>query len=533
MARGRTDRGFDLSRRDFLVTTGGVLAGMAAFGLVQPAAAGKRHPQRGGILHFGSSGDAAGLDAHTHNQNHVSAPTTVMYTGLTDIDRRGNIVPGIAESWEPNAELTAWTFRLRKGVLFHNGREVDAEAVKLNLMRIKDPDIGGDWERGAVDTIQSVEVLDRYTVRIDTTMPDVSLPSNVMHYPTRLMAPDAFDTAADHPIGTGPFKFVSWTRNHEARMVRFENYWETDAEGHSLPYLEEIIGKVKRENSVRLTALRTGQVQLINTMAQADIERFKETQGSKYDLWEWHGGGQFVTFNWRQGPFQDKRLRMAAAHAIDRNAIHHAVYYGQGAMANQPFPEGNPWHLEGIRSLGYDPDKAKALLKEARAAGTEIKILCNVNNVLHRETAQVVQDLWSTIGFKVAVELLDTVPWRQARSEGTYPAAIQGHTFRYDPDDFFARNLHSKSEYSQVLSGWQNARYDALVEEAKRTLDQARRKELYTEAWNIVNVELPFFYLHEVTQTSAAAKTLRGYQPGSAGALHYQVGGLRAAYLEA
>ena len=83
----------------------------------------------------------------------------------------------------------------------------------------------------------------------------------------------------------------------------------------------------------------------------------------------------------------------------------------------------------------------------------------------------------------------------------------------------FARNLHSKSDYSQVLSGWKNARYDQLVEEAKRTLDPARRKELYTEAWNIVNVELPFFYLHEITQTSAAVKELRGYQPGSAGAV--------------
>jgi peptide/nickel transport system substrate-binding protein len=531
MTRGSRNREFDLSRREFLVTTGGGLVGLAAFSLVEPAAAATRHPQRRGSLSLGSSGDAAGLDAHTHNQNHVSVPTTVMYTGLTDIDQRGNIVPGIAESWEPNQDLTAWTFRLRKGVLFHNGREVDAEAVKLNLLRIKNPSIGGDFERGAIDTVESVEVLDKYTVRIQTTVPDVSLPSNIMHYPTRLIAPDAFDTASDHPIGTGPFKFVSWIRNNEAKMVRFENYWETDAEGHNLPYLNEISGKPKREPSVRLTALRTGQVQLINTMAQADIARFKETQGDKYNLWEWHGGGQFVVFNFRRGPFQDKRLRLAAAHAIDRQAIHHAVYYGHGAMADQPYPEGNPWHLEGIRSLQYDPDKAKVLVKEARAEGTEIRILCSVNNVIARETAQVIQDLWTTIGFKVTVDSLDTVPWRQARSEGLHPAAIQGHTFRYDADDYFARNLHSKSEYSQILSGWENVRFDQLVEEAKRTLDQARRKEFYTEAWNIVNAELPFFYLHEVTQTSAAAKTLQGYQPGSAGALHHHGGGLRTAYL--
>jgi peptide/nickel transport system substrate-binding protein len=533
MVRARAGRESEFSRREFLVTTSGALAGVAAFGLVNPAAAAKRHPQRGGTLLFGASTDAGNLDAHAQNQSYTGGPTGLMYIGLTDIDQRGNIVPGVAESWEPNQELTAWTFRLRKGVLFHNGRDVDAEAVKLNIERIKDPAIGGDWERGAVENVDRVEVLDKYTVRIHARVPDVTMPSHVMYYPTRLMAPDAFDTASEHPIGAGPFKFVSWTRYTETRLVRFENYWETDAEGHQLPYLDEIIGKPKREPSVRLTALRTGQVQFINSMAQADIDRFKETPGDEYQLWEWGGAGQFVVFNWRRGPFQDKRLRIAAAHAIDRQAIHHAVYYGHGAMSDQPYQEGNPWHLEGIRSLAYDPDKAKALLKEARGVGTEIKILCNVNNVLHRETAQVVQDLWSKVGFNVNVDLLDTVPWRQARSEGMHPAAIQGHSYRYDPDDFFARNLHSQSEYAKILSGWENARYDALVEEAKRTLDPARRKELYTEAWNIVNVELPFFYLHEVTQTSAAAKELRGYQPGSAGALQYSGGGLRAAWLTA
>src|SRR5919109_4003387 len=207
MARREREEPLKLSRRDFLITTGGALVGLSALGVVDGVAAGSRHPQRGGTLLYGASIDAGGLDAHTHNQNHVSVPTTVMYTGLTDLDQRGNIVPGIAESWEPNQELTAWTFRLRKGVLFHNGREVDAEAVKLNLMRIKDPAIGGDWERGAIANVDSVEVVDRYTVRLNARVPDSSVPTSVMHYPTRLMAPDAFDTASEHPIGTGPFKF--------------------------------------------------------------------------------------------------------------------------------------------------------------------------------------------------------------------------------------------------------------------------------------------------------------------------------------
>jgi peptide/nickel transport system substrate-binding protein len=531
MTRGRVDKKFEFSRREFLGTTGGVFAGMAAFGLVDRAVAGTRDPQRGGTLHYGSRTDIAGLDAHRHNQNHIIHATAAMYDGLTDIDQRGNLVPSLAESWEPNQELTAWTFRLRKGVLFHNGREFDAEAVKLNILRIQDPAIGHDFIRGGLENVDSVDVLDKYTVRLNAKVPDAALPTSIMRYPIILMAPDAFETSAERPIGTGPFKFVSWARWNETKLVRFENYWETDAEGNNLPYLDEIIIKPKKEDSVRLTALRTGQVQLINTMAQADVERFKETARDKYTLWRWHGGGNFVVFNFRRGPFQDKRLRTAAAHAIDRQAVHHAVYYGQGAMSDQPYLPGNPWHLEGIRSLEYDPDRAKALLKEARAVGTEITILCSANQATRHQTAQVLQSLWNTVGFKATVEPLDTVPFQDARRDGTFDGLINGHTYRYDPDDFFGRNLHSKSEYSQILSGWQNAKYDQLVEEAKRTLDPARRKELYTEAWNIVNVELPFFYLHEFPHTSAAVKALHGYQPGSAGAITYQGGGLRTAYI--
>ena len=249
MARGATDRKSGLSRRDFLITTGGALAGMAASGFVSAAPAGKRHPQRGGILNYGPNNDVGGIDPHIQNQNQYYQATASMYNGLTDIDQRGNIVPSLAESWESNKELTAWTFRLRKGVLFHNGRELDAEAVKLNIMRIKDPAIGHEFLRGALDTIDSVEVLDKYTLRLNTDTPNVSLPTSVMRYPTVLQAPDAFETASDHPIGTGPFKFVSWTRWNETRLARFENYWETDAEGNSLPYLDEIIVKIKREDS--------------------------------------------------------------------------------------------------------------------------------------------------------------------------------------------------------------------------------------------------------------------------------------------
>jgi peptide/nickel transport system substrate-binding protein len=164
--------------------------------------------------------------------------------------------------------------------------------------------------------------------------------------------------------------------------------------------------------------------------------------------------------------------------------------------------------------------------------GTHLKIVCGANVAFAREIGQIVQEQWNSIGFKVDLQPLDTVPFLQARKQGDFDGLLNGHTYRFDPDDFFGRNLHSKSEYAQVLSGWKNDRADQLLEEAKRTLDPARRKELYTEVWSINNVELAQFQLHEVTQTSAAVKALRGYQPNVMGALSYHGGGLRTAYLE-
>src|SRR5436309_3469234 len=157
----------EISRRALLTTASAALvSAVLGRGLAHPSEAAQRHPKRGGILQFGARADTAGLDSHRHNQLHTSHPTAAMYTGLTDIDQQGNIVPGIAESWEPNQNLTAWVFRLRQGVLFHNGREVDAEAVKLNILRIKDPAISTEFNHGAIQSIATVDSLDKYTVRL-------------------------------------------------------------------------------------------------------------------------------------------------------------------------------------------------------------------------------------------------------------------------------------------------------------------------------------------------------------------------------
>ncbi len=521
-----------LSRRTFLTTSGTAIAGATLGGLVSQSEAAKRAPEWGGELKFGTRLDASGLDSHRNNQYHTSMPIAAIYTGLTDIDKTGTIVPGVAESYEPSKDLTSWTFRLRKGVLFHNGREVDADAIKQNLMRIKDPKIGSGWHRGTIKSVDTVDIVDKYTVRINLSVPDASLPANVMHYPTNLQAPDNFENASNHPIGTGPFKFVSWKRYGDTRLERFENYWETDDKGYSLPYLDTIVGAPKREDAVRLTALRTGELNLIDHMPYAGVENFKKKYGDQYQVWQLHLGGVFVEFNWRSDIFKEKTLRTAAAHAIDREAIHHAVFYGQAKMLTQPYPPGNLWHMEGYNVHEYDPDKAKSILKKAKAVGTEVLLLCRTEPSYNLQCAEVLQNLWTEVGFKVKVEPTDRPVEREKLRASEFDAHIQGHSYRFDPDAFFDRNLHSKSAYGKVRHAWHNERYDKLIEESKRTPDQAKRRELYTEGWNIVHEELPQFHLHELSMISVAHKSVKGYEPCVVAPFTYSGGGIRSAYIQ-
>ena len=525
-----------LSRRSFLARGSAAMAGATLGGLASRSEAAQRDASKGGVLKFATRLDSTGLDSHRNTQYHTSIPTGAMYTGLTDIDQKGNIVPGVAESYEPSKDLKTWTFRLRKGVLFHNGREVDADAVKQNLMRMKDPSLGiWTFTRAAVKSIESVDVIDKYTVRVNLSQPDAGLPANVMHYPTNLQAPDNFDNSANHPIGTGPFKFVSWKRYTETRMVRFENYWETDAAGNNLPYLDEIIGRPKREDAVRLTALRAGEVNLIDHMAYAGVEDFKKGYGDNFDIWPLHLGGVFVEFNWESNIFKDKTLRVAAAHAINREAIHHAVFYGQARMLTQPYPPGNPWHMDmdGYKVREYDPDKAKAMLKKAKAVGTEILLLCRTQPNYNMQCAEILQNLWSEVGFKVRVEPTDRAVEREKLRAGEFDAHVQGHSYRFDPDAFFDRNLHSQSAITKTQHRWHDERYDKLIEEAKRAPSQEKRRELYTEAWNIVHEELPQFHLSELSMISATHKSVKGYQPCDVAPYTYHGGGIRSAHIQA
>src|SRR5919202_926749 len=186
MARGTIDTDPTLSRRAFLATTSGALASAAACGLMGQASASKRHPQRGGTLRFATRGDAAGLDPHRITIYLVSTPLAATTQGLLDLDLQSEPVPGIAAEWDISPDLLTYTFKLRKGVLFHNGREVDAEAVKWNFERIQDAKIGHPFARSALGNLKEIRAIDKYTLRCVLQEPSIAFLADVVYYPCNL-----------------------------------------------------------------------------------------------------------------------------------------------------------------------------------------------------------------------------------------------------------------------------------------------------------------------------------------------------------
>ncbi len=529
----------DLSRRAFLATTGGALAGAAALGMAGKAEAGEAKPGKGGTLRIATRLDAQGLDPHRNVMYYVSYPIAYTTMGLLDLNTKLEPVPGIATEWEASKDLLTYTFKLRKGALFHNGREIDAAAVKWNYERIQDPKKAHGFTRSALVNLKEVVAVDKYTVRCHLHNPSAAFLANVVYYPCNLMAPDTEAQADTHPIGCGPFKFKEWKRYEVTRLERFENYFETDAEGNPLPYLEAVEGRPKKEDRVRLVALRTGQVDLIDNMAYSDAAEFPTKYAGKFQTWDAPAlGTAYITFNLEKGPFaysrgaEGKWMRQAAAYATDLDAIHEAVFYKRGDIATEYFGQVSPWNTgtEGWKGK-YDPDQAKSLLKQAKYDGTPIDLMAANTPPYMQQTAELLQAMWSSVGFKINYNLADRAVTREKRRTGDFHAESAAGSYRFDPDGYFSRHILSTASYNKLQARYHNERCDQLITEARKTADRQKRLEMYREVETLVNKELPYLYTHHLTLLEAGTMNLKNYQPAISGAPSTNGAGIRVAWL--
>lgn len=532
-----------LNRRQFLATTAAATAiGATAGGM--PGIAQAATPVRGGTLRYSSRVDGRGLDPHRNFVYYVSNPMALTTMGLVDLDENMSLAPGVATEWESDKELMKWTFRLRQGAEYHNGRDIDAESVKWNIERIQDPKIGHPFTRSATTNIDRVETDGKHLVHFYMKKPDAIFPSNVVYYPVNLIAPDSADQADQHPIGCGAFKFKSWKRYAKTELVRFENYFETGADGKPLPYLDGVVAFPKREDTVRLTALRSGEVDMIENMSYFDVTDFRKDYADQFNTWSSPQVGlAHFNINSKAGsgsPFamdapNGKELRAAVAHAIDKEGVHQAVFNGLGEKMSQFYVSSSPWHADGVpNEKEYDPEKSRFILRKLNMQNLKINVVARSSYQYMRNGAEIAHAMLLEAGFDASNEVFDN-PALQAKYKvlkDDWGFDSTASSFRFDPDGWYSRWIHSEAPDNKRRVGFVSERADKLIEEARTLTDVARRKELYREVDGIVNDESALMYHHSVPLTGAAVKNLKGYKPQLTGGPNYNNGGVRTAYFD-
>jgi len=451
--------------------------------------------QRNSVI-FASSADATTLDPHNTTDSQSDQVIWMLYNALIRYDENMHFVPDLAESWSVAEDDVTWTFKLRRGVRFHDGTPFDAHAVKGNFERVLDPE-GGHNRRSLFLPIERVEVVDDFTVNIVTEYPFGAFEPMMAHVSAAIVSPETarkygkdFGYSAEAVAGTGPYRVVRWRKDLELVLERNDDYWG------KLGKLDRIIYRPIPEAASRVIALEAGDVDVITHIPPADLPRLEKDPDVTVTKTLSIGAQQF-RFHCKREPFTDPRVRRAVAYAIDRKSIIDNLMPGMVAPSTGPLTP----RIRGRADLGefpYDPEKARELLTEAGYRdGFETKITTTPRYIMGVEIAQAVAAQLAEVGIRVEIEVLE---WGSIRRYwgGLLPEDcpleifIMGAGASSADADWGLRPIFSTQERNENNYGfYSNAEFDELILKAMREIDTEKRNALYRRAQEIVYLEDP------------------------------------------
>jgi ABC-type transport system substrate-binding protein len=309
-----------------------------AQGRSESSAPARQAGKPGGTLTFAIAKDITHLNPLVRTSSTDQSVRELMFEPLLDRDERGNIVPKLAESWDVSPDSKVFTFKLRRGVKFHDGQEMTAEDALFAIDYTLDPNNGAHG-REALTLVERAEVVDPYTLRFYLSQPSASFLAVLTSIqPFSVIPKGSLEEAVDKPIafppGTGPFKFVEWQPLQQIVLERNDDYWGEKA------YLDRLILRPIADGTVRMTAVRAGDVDLVERTAYEWVREIKDGKLPGIGYAEASTAGfREIVFNVAAPPFDSKKLRQAVAHALDKREILHAAFFGFGEPGDQFYPK--------------------------------------------------------------------------------------------------------------------------------------------------------------------------------------------------
>jgi peptide/nickel transport system substrate-binding protein len=463
-------------------------------------------------LIWGRGGDSVNLDlAQATDGESIKAGIQVFENLVKFGNDNMNVEPQLAESWNVSEDGLTWTFKLRKGVTFHDGTDFNARAVYDSFARIIDPNHPfhgyGKWTYLSLSLkyVTKITIIDDYTISLTTEIPYAPLINNLALWLCPILSPKAMaeykDQIGMHPVGTGPFKFVSWVKDDHIVLVRNESYWR------GRPKLEKIILKSIPETSTRLMALQSGAIDIADDLDPDSIALVKRDANLVIKENASVNVG-YIAMNTAKPYLADVRVRQAINHAIDKSVLIQTLFQGLAIPAKSAFAPSIWSYNDAIVPYDFDPARAKSLLKEAGFDfGREIELWAMPVSRAYMpdpvKTAELIQAYLAAVGMKVKIVRYDWGAYLQKTSNGEHDLCMLGWLGgNADPDNFLYGLLSADTAQVPGASNvalWANAEFTELVKKAQKTFDKPARTEYYEKAQMIFHNEAPWVPIAHTT----------------------------------
>jgi peptide/nickel transport system substrate-binding protein len=492
----------------WLSSTAAALA--VALSLIGLPAAASATPE--GQIVIAQGADPTTLDPHMHAENFTFA---VVHNVFDHLVRRtvkdGQLAhePGLAASWT-SVNPTTWEFKLRPNVKFHNGEDVNAEAVKFSIERVLNPDQKARWRWAFLD-IERVEIVDPLTVRIVTKRPFPTLVTNLA-FAMPIVPPkyvkergDAF--VATRPVGSGPFKFVRWRKDEELVLEANESYWA------GAPKIKTLIWKPIPEESTRVAALVGGQIDIARGVPPSLVKQIEGNARTRVAKVPSALNIHITLDTLTDGPLKDVRVRQAINYGVDKDAIIKSVLEGNGAPLGGPLTPVMFGYDPQVKPYPYDPERAKRLLAEAGfAQGLSLTLNSPSGRYIKdKEAAEAIGGQLQKIGVKAQVVTHEWGGYVSKWPEGLSPMYMLGWAGTWDADGILYPLLRSGQRFAR----WSNPEFDRLIETGRTTLDAGERRRIYSQASKLAHEQASGLDLGHGMDIYGVSRAVADWEPTS------------------
>lgn len=473
-----------LTRRELLKSVAAGTVTVAAGPLVRPAAAQVTSKRE---LVVAQGGDVSTFDPHISTSSNDIRVSFNVFDNLTSRRPDGKLAPGLATEWRLQGQ-TAWAFKLRAGVKWHNGDPFSAADAKFSLERTYDP-AAKTRVNTVFSTIDRIEAPDATTLIIHTKKPDPNLPARLAFYGGQIVpekylkavGPQAF---GQRPVGTGPVRFVSWTKDDRTVLEANPDYWGGRID------VDRVILRAIPEMAPRVAALLKGEADIITQLPPDHGERVTGNAATRV-VGALYAGLYVLAVNSKVAPLNNPLVKQALSLAIDREAIVKELWRGRGIVPNSPIARGDNHHDASLPPLAHDPKEARERLRKAGYRNEEIVIETTSGYTANdKPMSEAIQAMWKDAGVNARVEVLEYSVRAQKNRDKSFKGlwwSDPTSTLR-DPDGMMWRLLGPGAAQDY----WRHPRFDELGEAARFSVDERFRAQAYREMTQIFLEHFPW-----------------------------------------